>query len=77
MLADVANGGNPNRVSFQRWVLGVYLDEVLVSASRKLFAMSKGRYQLQRQSASRRAGGGLQGSIWPCSTSSRARPGRR
>jgi exonuclease SbcC len=49
VLAEVANGGNPNRVSFQRWVLGVYLDEVLVGASRKLFAMSKGRYQLRRQ----------------------------
>ena len=36
-------------MSFQRWVLGVYLDEVLLVASRKLFAMSEGRYQLQRQ----------------------------
>ncbi len=49
VLADVANGANPNRVSFQRWALGVYLDEVLVNASRKLFLMSKGRYRLQRQ----------------------------
>jgi DNA repair protein SbcC/Rad50 len=48
VLADVANGGNSNKVSFQRWVLGVYLDEVLVAASRKLFAMSK-RYYLQRE----------------------------
>ena len=49
VLADVANGQNPSRVSFQRWVLGVYLDEVLATASRKLYAMSKGRYQLERQ----------------------------
>lgn len=49
VLAEVANGNNPSRVSFQRWVLGVYLDEVLAGASRKLFTMSKGRYQLQRQ----------------------------
>lgn len=49
VLAEVANGNNPNRVSFQRWVLGVYLDEVLINASRKLFTMSKGRYRLQRQ----------------------------
>jgi DNA repair protein SbcC/Rad50 len=48
VLADVANGGNANKVSFQRWVLGVYLDEVLVAASRKLFGMSK-RYYLQRE----------------------------
>ncbi len=49
VLAEVANGNNSNRVSFQRWVLGVYLDEVLVAASRKLFAMSDGRYRLERQ----------------------------
>jgi DNA repair protein SbcC/Rad50 len=49
VLAEVATGNNPSRVSFQRWVLGVYLDEVLAGASRKLFAMSKGRYQLLRQ----------------------------
>ena len=49
VLAEVANGQNPGRVSFQRWVLGVYLDEVLVTASRRLYAMSKGRYQLERQ----------------------------
>ena len=55
VLSEVANGGNPSRMSFQRWVLGVYLDEVLVGASRKLFAMSKGRYQLQRR---REASGG-------------------
>ena len=55
VLSEVANGTNAGRVSFQRWVLGVYLDEVLAVASRKLFAMSKGRYQLQRQ---REASGG-------------------
>ena len=55
VLSEVANGTNAGRVSFQRWVLGVYLDEVLAGASRKLFAMSKGRYQLQRQ---REASGG-------------------
>lgn len=49
VLAEVANGLNAGRVSFQRWVLGVYLDEVLVTASRRLYAMSKGRYQLERQ----------------------------
>ena len=55
VLSEVANGTNSGRVSFQRWVLGVYLDEVLVGASRKLLNMSKGRYQLQRQ---REASGG-------------------
>jgi exonuclease SbcC len=49
VLAEVAEGKNPGRVSFQRWVLGVYLDEVLASASRRFYAMSKGRYRLERQ----------------------------
>ncbi|MBN1321020.1 MAG: SMC family ATPase [Thermoleophilia bacterium] len=61
VLAEVAGGQNPNRVSFQRWVLGVYLDEVLIAASRKLYTMSKGRYQLERQreAASRGRASGL------------------
>jgi len=49
-LADVANGqAHGARVSFQRWVLGAYLDEVLVAASRRLLVMSKGRFRLERQ----------------------------
>ncbi len=61
VLAEVAGGQNPSRVSFQRWVLGVYLDEVLLAASRKLYAMSKGRYQLERlrEVASRGRASGL------------------
>jgi len=49
ILSEVAGGQNPSRVSFQRWVLGVYLDEVLAVASRRLYLMSKGRYRLERQ----------------------------
>lgn len=37
------------RVSFQRWVLGAYLDDVLVAASRRLVTMSRGRFRLERQ----------------------------
>jgi exonuclease SbcC len=48
-LAETAAGQNDSRVSFQRWVLGVYLDEVLAVASRKLHGMSKGRYRFERQ----------------------------
>ncbi len=61
VLAEAANGQNPNRISFQRWVLGVYLDEVLVAASRRLYTMSKGRYRLERQreAASRGRASGL------------------
>jgi exonuclease SbcC len=56
-LADVANGDNPHRVTFQRFVLGALLDEVLSSASHRLHAMSRGRYQMYRSRESRRGGG--------------------
>jgi DNA repair protein SbcC/Rad50 len=49
-LSDVANGeAGGAKVSFQRWVLGKYLDVVLVSASERLRAMSRERYELHRQ----------------------------
>ncbi len=60
-LADVAAGqGESAKVSFQRWVLGAYLDEVLVAGGAALLTMSKGRFRLERQrdaSDFRRAGG--------------------
>ncbi len=48
-LSDVANGQTGNKVSLQRFVLSVLLDDVLVEASRRLALMSKGRYQLLRK----------------------------
>jgi exonuclease SbcC len=49
-LAEVANGqAEGAKISFQRWVLGAYLDEVLAAASKRLLAMSKGRFRLERQ----------------------------
>jgi exonuclease SbcC len=49
VLAAVANGqGQGAKVSFQRWVLGAYLDDVLHAASKRLLMMSKGRYRLKR-----------------------------
>jgi exonuclease SbcC len=59
-LARVARGEDGARVSFERYVQGALLDEVLVSASERLRRMSKQRYALQRATASgdlRRAGG--------------------
>jgi len=50
-LADVAEGSNPLRLSFQRFVLGTYLDDVLVHASYRLQRMTGGRYRLQRATA--------------------------
>ena len=48
-LADVASGQTGNRVSLQRYVLGVLLDDVLAEASQRLLLMSKGRYRLTRK----------------------------
>lgn len=48
-LSDVASGQTGNRISLQRFVLGVLLDEVLIEASHRLKSMSKGRYLLIRK----------------------------
>ena len=56
-LAEVAGGDNSQKVTFQRFVLGALLDEVLQSASHRLHSMSRGRYQMYRSRDSRRGGG--------------------
>lgn len=59
-LADIANGNNGRNLTFQRYVLAALLDDVLIAASLRLAAMSRGRYQLQRRedlADARRAGG--------------------
>ncbi len=48
-LSDVACGQTGNRISLQRFVLSVLLDDVLIEASHRLSLMSKGRYQLLRK----------------------------
>lgn len=48
-LADVASGNTGNKISLQRFVLSVLLDDVLLEASRRLHLMSKGRYRLLRK----------------------------
>ena len=60
-IAEIANGRNDYRMTFQRYVLGVFLDEVLCAATLRLRAMSKGRYALQRVTdpATGRSAGGL------------------
>jgi len=51
VLAAVANGQSQGaKVSFQRWVLGTYLDQVLYAATKRLLSMSEGRYRMERQS---------------------------
>ncbi|MCB8888786.1 AAA family ATPase [Vreelandella malpeensis] len=48
-LSEVANGRTGHRISLQRFVLGVLLDDVLIQASQRLTRMSRGRYQLVRR----------------------------
>lgn len=47
-LSEVANGRNPYGITFERFVLGALLDDVLVAATERLKLMSRGRYHLQR-----------------------------
>ena len=49
-LADLANGGDSGMkgVSFERYVLGAILEEVLSAANLRLHDMSRGRYRLER-----------------------------
>ena len=49
-LADLANGGDSGMkgVSFERYVLGAILEEVLCAANLRLHDMSRGRYRLER-----------------------------
>ena len=60
-LADVAGGRNGRRISFQSYVLGAFLDDVLVAASGRLRLMSKNRYSLDRteERSGRRQSAGL------------------
>ena len=48
-LSEVANGASGKRISLQRFVLSVLLDDVLIQASQRLSLMSKGRYRLLRR----------------------------
>ena len=59
-LARVADGENDLRLSFQRYMLAAYLDDVLVVASERLAAMTDGRYRLlRRQQGDKRRALGL------------------
>jgi len=48
-LSDVACVQRGNRISLQRFVLRVLLDDVLIQASQRLLIMSKSRYRLVRE----------------------------
>jgi exonuclease SbcC len=60
-LAEVADGHNTSRMTFQRFVLAALLDDVLIAASQRLRLMSRDRFDLQRirEHIDRRMAGGL------------------
>lgn len=47
-LSEVANGRNEYGLTFQRFVLGALLDDVVIAANERLKMMSRNRYYLQR-----------------------------
>ncbi|MDO4797582.1 MAG: SMC family ATPase [Coriobacteriales bacterium] len=49
-----------NRISFERYVLGFYFDQIVICANRRLAVMTNGHYQLARNTEGERRGkGGL------------------
>lgn len=48
-LADIASGKNTYRITFERFVLAAFLDEILLAANGRLNKMTNGRYQLERK----------------------------
>ncbi|MFC4404407.1 AAA family ATPase [Gracilibacillus xinjiangensis] len=47
-LANMAKGDNPQRLSFERFVLSTFLDEILIQANLRLDKMTDNRFQLIR-----------------------------
>lgn len=62
-LSDLANGDDPRLkgVSFERYVLGTILDEVILAANVRLAHMSRKRYSLERAALGQVSGRGKQG----------------
>ena len=52
-LADVANGKltGQARVSFETYVQGIYFDQIIAAANRRLDALTQGRYELLRDTS--------------------------
>lgn len=59
-LSEVTSGKNNYRISFERYVLAAYFENILIYANALLKRMSQGRYQLYRRD-NRSKGAGKQG----------------
>ena len=61
-VSRIARGqaSGTNRISFERYVLGFYFDQIVICANRRLSVMSSGHYQLVRNKEGEKRGkGGL------------------
>ena len=50
-LSDITSGKNPQRMSFERYVLSAYFEHILEYANIELLKMSNGRFALYRKQA--------------------------
>ncbi|GIM29370.1 nuclease SbcCD subunit C [Clostridium polyendosporum] len=48
-LAKIANGDNSERITFERYVLAAYFDEIIEAANTRLYKMAGGRFILRRK----------------------------
>ena len=55
-IAASATGSNPKHLSFQRYLLSAFLDDVLSVASLRLLKMSRGRFRLLRAAGTHQGG---------------------
>lgn len=49
LLADVARGKNPRRLTFERYILAMFLDTIIHRANHRLSKMTSGRFELRRK----------------------------
>ncbi|MFJ8256604.1 AAA family ATPase [Peribacillus asahii] len=70
-LYEMARGQNPFRITFERYVLAAFLDDILKEANTRLLKMTSGRYQLLRKldPARRNIQSGLELSVYDQYTS--------
>ncbi|MEA3422249.1 MAG: AAA family ATPase [Bacillota bacterium] len=47
-LAKVAKGDNPSKITFERYVLAAFLEDIIIAANRRLIKMTGNRYYLSR-----------------------------
>lgn len=62
-LSDIARGQNQLRITFERYVLAAFLDDILREANMRLRKMTSGRYRLQRKQTAQK---GMSRVAWNC-----------